>query len=95
MEPIININRTRLNDLPINLRQQFVASCPRLVYDFNDATSDVRVAHPEKCVFCDECVIFASKTLDNCGDLVSVKMDTSIFHFTVEVLIFFSLNYMK
>ena len=40
-------------------RKQFVATCPRNVYKFNEMRNAVEIEDADKCILCIECVRFA------------------------------------
>jgi len=89
IEPQIDINRSRMNDLNSKQRKEFVESCPTNVYQFDLVREDVKVARPEACMYCMECVVAGRNILSTTSagvadDLVSVKMVPDRFHFTIE-----------
>lgn len=82
-EPIIKTDRQMLDGLSLDDRIDFVQSCPRKVFDL-DIEDNVQIARKEDCIFCDECVAKAKAWGKD--DMVKVKMDCGIFHFTVEAV---------
>jgi len=82
-EPIIRTNKQMLDGLSLDERIEFVQSCPRKVFDL-DIEDNVHVARKEDCIFCDECVAKAKAWGKK--DMVTVKMDCGVFHFTVEAV---------
>ena len=56
-QPIVEIDQDKINrDLTIEKRQEFVASCPKKVYKFNEVRNIVEIEDADKCVLCIECV---------------------------------------
>lgn len=54
--PEIIINGSGLAKLPTERRAQWVARCPRGVFEMDDVEGRVRIAKQEECIFCRECV---------------------------------------
>lgn len=58
-QPTVEIDQDKVNrDLPVEKRQEFVASCPKRVFRFNDVRNTVEIEDADKCVLCIECVRF-------------------------------------
>jgi NAD-dependent dihydropyrimidine dehydrogenase PreA subunit len=56
-EPIVEIDQDKINrDLPVEKRQEFVNSCPRKVYKFNELRNVVEIEDADKCILCIECL---------------------------------------
>jgi len=82
-EPDLKLNRDLADSLTIDEKIEFVESCPRKVFEL-DMEDKVQIARYSHCIFCDECVTKA-KVLGK-KDMVTVKMDANMFHFTVEAV---------
>jgi DNA-directed RNA polymerase II subunit RPB3 len=80
-EPIVTLDRAMVDSLSLEERIAFVQSCPRKMFGL-DSEDKVQLERPEDCAFEDECVAKA-RELGKPG-MVTVKMDTNIFHFTIE-----------
>lgn len=52
----IRINSSGLNKLSLEHRQQWVARCPRGVFELDAVKGQVLVAKPQACIFCKECL---------------------------------------
>eukprot|EP00922_Rhytidocystis_sp_ex-Travisia-forbesii_P006945 GHVS01010166.1.p1 GENE.GHVS01010166.1~~GHVS01010166.1.p1 ORF type:complete len:340 (+),score=43.09 GHVS01010166.1:35-1054(+) len=86
-EPKIELAERLLLTVPPEHKQEIVRSCPRKVFAYEDDTDVggngiLRVANPQDCIFCDECVLRARHL--KYRDLVKVKHREGIFHFTIE-----------
>jgi len=89
IEPAIHINRAKMNDLSDKNRMEFVDSCPTGVYVFDNVRKDVKVAKPENCMYCNECVLAGRHLMKESSggiqdDLVAIKTVSDRFHFTIE-----------
>lgn len=82
-QPDINLDRIQADELNLDEKIDLIESCPRKVFAL-DIEDRVEVAKMNDCIFCDECVSKA-KVLGK-KDMVTVRMDTNIFHFTVEAI---------
>lgn len=81
-EAIIKLDSSLLEDLTPKLKRDFTNSCPTKVFEYSEQNDVVRVANPENCTFCQECVY---KAIDmKAPDLVSVTEKKDHFIFTVE-----------
>jgi len=83
-DAIIKIDANLMDDSSFTpkLKRDFANSCPSKVYEYSEQNNTVRVANPENCTFCQECVY---KAIDmKCPDLVSVTQKKDHFIFTVE-----------
>lgn len=58
-EPTVWIDDKINNDLSIEKRKEFVGTCPRNVYKFNEMRNAVEIEDADKCILCIECVRFA------------------------------------
>ena len=59
-EPIVEIDQDKINrDLDVTKRKEFVATCPRNVYKFNELRNAVEIEDADKCILCIECLRFA------------------------------------
>ena len=59
-EPTVQIDSDKINrDLTIEKRKEFVATCPRGVYKFNEMRNAVEIEDADKCILCIECVRYA------------------------------------
>ena len=59
-EPIVEIDQDKINkELDVTRRKQFVATCPRNVYKFNEMRNAVEIEDADKCILCIECLRFA------------------------------------
>lgn len=82
-EPIVEIDQDKINrDLDVTKRKEFVATCPRNVYKFNELRNAVEIEDSDKCILCIECVRFAQANgLDRA---VKIAERDEKFVFTVE-----------
>ena len=82
-EPIVEIDQDKINrDLDVQKRKEFVATCPRNVYKFNEMRNAVEIEDADKCILCIECVRFAQANgLDRA---VKIAEKEEKFIFTVE-----------
>ena len=82
-EPIVELDQSKINgQMNIQQRKDFVASCPRKVFGFNELNSEVEVKRAGDCTLCIECQRFSeSKGIDNA---VKITEDNHKFIFTVE-----------
>jgi len=85
-QPDIRFNSTTLSKLSLKEKTEIAESCPVKVYDIEEdalnGTSSIKVARPELCTFCDECVFKAKE--QGYRFLLSVKPVPDVFNFTVE-----------
>ena len=59
-EPTVWIDSDKINkDLTEEKRREFVGTCPRKVYKFNEVRKAVEIEDADKCILCIECVRFA------------------------------------
>ncbi len=77
-EPIITINRQKLETLDDSKVQQIISACPTKVFSGNNRLS---VVNASKCMFCKECEKITDKKKEG---IVFVEHRPNIFHFTVE-----------
>jgi len=82
-QPIIKLDKEAANTLSLDDKIDFVQSCPRKCFDL-DLEDMVILPRPNDCIFCDECV--AKAKVYGKKDMVTVNMDTNMFHFTVEAV---------
>lgn len=82
-EPIIKLDRDLADSLSTDEKILFVESCPRKVFGVDD-DNKVQIERTNDCIFCDECVTMAK--VFGKKEMCSVKMDTNVFHFTVEAV---------
>lgn len=82
-EPVIEFEEETAKSLSVDDKLDFVKSCPRDVFEL-DIEDCVKVAKPQDCIFCDECV--AKARVLGKKDMVTVKMDTNRFNFIVEAV---------
>ena len=81
-EPMVRLNRNRVDEMLDDEKKQFVESCPRNVFGLDEEKGRMDVVEEAACIFCDECIISAEK-LEKKG-LVSVNTYPERFIFTVE-----------
>lgn len=82
-EPIVEIDQDKINrDLDISKRKEFVVSCPRNVYKFNEMRNAVEIEDADKCILCIECVRFAQA--QGLERAVKIGEKDNKFIFTVE-----------
>lgn len=81
-EPLVALNRSRLEELSEEEKRAFADSCPRRVYAYDEKRGRVDVADEAACIFCDECVVTAEKFRKK--DLVAISTKPSRFIFNVE-----------
>lgn len=82
-EPIVEIDQDKINrDLDVTKRKEFVATCPRNVYRFNELRNAVEIEDADKCILCIECVRFAQA--NNLERAVKIAERDEKFIFTVE-----------
>lgn len=70
-----------IDELDLEEKVAFVQSCPRKVFAL-DNNDSVQVDRLDDCHYCDECVAKARELGKR--NLVTVKQDQHVFHFTVE-----------
>lgn len=86
-EPIIHIDRVKMNSLSEKSKRQFVDSCPTRVYTLDERTKEVKIENLLQCTYCNECVNEAKLIMtaeEKSGKLVSVRPNERVFYFTVE-----------
>ena len=82
-EPTVWIDDNKINnDLTIDKRKEFVGTCPRNVYRFNEMRNAVEIEDADKCILCIECVRFAQA--EGLERAVKVGEREEKFIFTVE-----------
>lgn len=81
-EPEVRINYKTMDSLTESEKQEFVQSCPRSVFAYEESIRQVTADAPGECVFCDECVKYADEIQK--PDLVSIHMKEGRFLFKVE-----------
>ena len=81
-EPVIEVDRDVEFDVPVSERREVVASCPRKVFEIDDA-DHIEVVRANECILCEECLNKANIDLKRTG-LVSVNHRTDRVHFDVE-----------
>ena len=82
-EPIVEIDQDKINrDLDMNKRKQFVASCPKNVYKFNELRNAVEIEDADKCILCIECFRYAQA--QGLERAVNISERDDKFIFTVE-----------
>jgi DNA-directed RNA polymerase II subunit RPB3 len=82
-EPTVWIDGDKINkDLTIEKRKEFVATCPRNVYKFNEMRNAVEIEDADKCVLCIECVRYSQA--QGLERAVKVGERDEKFVFTVE-----------
>lgn len=85
-QPDIRFNSTTLAKLSEKEKLEIVESCPVKVYDIEEdklnGSSNIVIARPNDCTFCDECVFKAKE--QGYRFLLSVKPVPDVFNFTVE-----------
>jgi len=80
-QPRIDLNREMVDSLTLDEKIDFVQACPRKVFNL-DIEDKVQVERLQDCIFCDECVA-KSRQLGK-KEMVTIKMDSNMVHFTVE-----------
>jgi len=61
-EPTVWIDDDKIsNNLSIEKRKEFVGTCPRKVYHFNEMRNAVEIEDADKCILCIECVRYAQE----------------------------------
>ena len=78
----IDINDEMVAELTDEERMEFVNKCPRGVFDYPGIGVKVTVKNVDECIFCDECLTYASDN-DKRG-LVTVVPKTDKFLFRIE-----------
>lgn len=59
-EPIVEIDEDKINrDMDVDKRREFVNTCPRRVYRFNEFRNAVEIEDADKCIQCIECVRYS------------------------------------
>jgi DNA-directed RNA polymerase alpha subunit len=81
-EPTVWIDDKINNDLSIEKKKEFVGTCPRNVYKFNEMRNAVEIEDADKCILCIECVRFAQA--EGLERAVKVGERDEKFVFTVE-----------
>lgn len=74
-----------MNDLNIDQKKEFVASCPAKVYNYNEKSQKIELANESKCIFCDECVRKVDSFKIGDGEnLVKITTNKEKFIFNIE-----------
>jgi DNA-directed RNA polymerase alpha subunit len=86
-EPTVEIDQDKINggaalSLNVEKRKEFVATCPRKVYRFNDLRNAVEIEDADRCILCIECVRFAQA--EGLERAVKIGERDEKFIFTVE-----------
>jgi DNA-directed RNA polymerase alpha subunit len=82
-EPTVWIDDDKINNnLSIEKRKEFVGTCPRKVYRFNEMRNAVEIEDADKCILCIECVRYAQA--EGLERAVKVGERDEKFIFTVE-----------
>lgn len=82
-EPIVEIDQDKINrELEPAKRKEFVATCPRKVYKFNEMRQAVEIEDADKCILCIECSRYAQA--NNLERAVKIAEREDKFIFTVE-----------
>jgi len=81
-EPDIRINHDAMDLLDARQKQEWVKSCPKGVYGYEEDTHTVDIEDAAACIFCDECKKKAIQL--DVPDLVSIRQKQDRFLFTVE-----------
>jgi len=84
-QQIIELDRKDVDSLDLEQKVSFVESCPRKVFGL-DVNDKVQVERLNDCHYCDECVSKAREFGPEHRDLVTIKMQQDLFHFTVEAV---------
>lgn len=61
MEPIIELDQDKINQLTVEQKKTFVASCPRKVYSYDAMRQAVDIEDFLACNLCDECNKYATE----------------------------------
>ncbi len=69
--------------MTIAQRKEFVARCPRKVYNFNELKQVVEIEDINKCNLCNECYKYAEKEA-KIEKAVNLGEDDHKFYFTIE-----------
>mmetsp|Transcript_5686 Transcript_5686/g.7625 ORF Transcript_5686/g.7625 Transcript_5686/m.7625 type:complete len:100 (+) Transcript_5686:803-1102(+) len=80
-EPIVELDHDRLNQLSVEQKKTFVASCPRNVFSYDSMRQAVDIEDFNACNLCDECNKYATEQ----GQLGSVRLDEREEKFIFEV----------
>lgn len=82
-EPTVWIDGDKINkDLTIEKRKEFVGTCPRGVYRFNEMRNAVEIEDADKCILCIECIRFCEG--EKLERAVKIGERDEKFVFTVE-----------
>jgi DNA-directed RNA polymerase alpha subunit len=86
-EPTVEIDQDKINggvagSLTVEKRKDFVNTCPRKVYRFNELRNAVEIEDADKCILCIECVRFAQA--EGLERAVKIGERDEKFVFTVE-----------
>lgn len=86
-EPTVEIDQDKINggvagSLTVEKRKEFVNTCPRKVYRFNELRNAVEIEDADKCILCIECVRFAQA--EGLERAVKIGERDEKFVFTVE-----------
>jgi len=86
IEPIIKLAEEVLNDFTVEEKRDFVESCPKGVFEYDDNASAVKLVAAQDCIFCKECIYLAQDLRRHENDplAVAVEHSSSTFKFTVE-----------
>eukprot|EP00742_Colponemidia_sp_Colp-10_P004217 GILJ01004499.1.p1 GENE.GILJ01004499.1~~GILJ01004499.1.p1 ORF type:complete len:313 (+),score=40.84 GILJ01004499.1:826-1764(+) len=81
-DPEVVINPTAMDALTVDQKKEWADSCPTKVYQFVEETGNVEVAHPQECMFCEEC-LRKGEALGQ-PKIVRIGVQKDRFIFTVE-----------
>jgi len=83
----VKLDEGRMDELTKEQKYEFVQSCPKKVFNYDEQSQKVKVKDSEACVFCDECVKLGETWKRNKDDdaLVVVRPIPEKFLFSVEV----------
>lgn len=73
----VRLNKSGLAKLPDDVRKIWVNKCPAEVFSYDEADGAVEVAHPDRCIYCRECLTLEPPFDKLPGPLVSVRPRTN------------------
>ena len=80
----IEVNDEEMKQLTYEQQKAFTDCCPRRVFNLDSTSHKVTVSNPDECIFCKECLVFATNSDINRRNLVKVTPYDDHFLFQLE-----------
>ena len=82
-EPIVELNQDIVNQMTVEQKKEFVYTCPRKVFGFNEMRQAIDIEDMNACNLCEECTKVTERVMKLPG-AVSIGERTDKFIFTLE-----------